>query len=161
MRQPDGSMCRKPGECRKHKGTTREFKNIYANSTPKIAGKYAKFNEKERVLRNGIDWVLKNRKPIYGVCYVKSVNTDGNEELLPLDLYAEDIQHAMQHEDIAKELWKTISRGEHSVRDTETDEVYRIGRNKVVLRDYIKNGEKRKRIVTHYVDANKDKNRKK
>ncbi|MBQ4636410.1 MAG: hypothetical protein IJB64_08255 [Akkermansia sp.] len=67
-----------------------------------------------------------------------------SKKVLPLDLHLDDIEHAMEHEDIAKELWKTIGRGKWSIRDTETDEVYRNGRIKVVLRDYAYNGEKRK-----------------
>lgn len=143
------------------KGTMREHKVKKVNSTPKICGPDATQGEKEKALKEGIEWVLKNRKSLYGVCYVKSVNKNGKEELLPLDLHLEDILHANEHNDMADELWKTISRGEWVIRDSDTDEVYRIGRKKVVLRDYMKNRDmgKRKKIVTHYKDNRDDKKR--
>ena len=80
---------------------------------------------------------------------------------MPLDLHLEDILHANEHNDMADELWKTISRGEWVIRDSDTDEVYRIGRKKVVLRDYMKNRDmgKRKKLVTHYKDNRDDKKR--
>ncbi|MBR3925502.1 MAG: hypothetical protein IKJ58_01925 [Akkermansia sp.] len=117
--------------------------------------------EIEKALKEGIEWVLKHRKSLYSVCYVKSVNKNGKEELLPLDLHLDDILHANEHNDMAEELWKTISRGEWVIRDSDADEVYRIGRKKVVLRDYTKARDmgKRKRLVTHYKDNIEDKPR--
>ncbi len=130
------------------KGTTRETKEKNVNSIPKICGPDASQGEIEKALKEGIEWVLKHRKSLYGVCYVKSVNKNGKEELLPLDLHLDDILHANEHNDMAEELWKTISRGEWVIRDSDTDEVYRIGRKKVVLRDYTKARDmgKRKRL---------------
>lgn len=142
-----------------NKGTTRETKERNINNKPKLCDINANQSDIEKALKDGIELVKKNRKPIYGVCYVKSIKENGTEEKLPLDLYIDDIEHAMEHKDISKELWKTISRGKWSIRDNATDEVYRIGRKKVVLRDYSLNGEKRKRIVTHYIDENKDRKR--
>lgn len=148
-----------PG-CLNGKGTSRENKDKNVNNTPKLAPKNAKTNEIEKALKDGIEWVLKHRKSLYEVCYVPSLNEEGEEELVPLDLHLKDILHASEHNDTAKEIWKIIARSKLSLRDNNTDEVYRYGRKKAVLRDYLKNNEKRKRIVTIYKDNREDKTRK-
>lgn len=118
-----------PG-CLNGKGTSRENKDKNVNNTPKLAPKNAKTNEIEKALKDGIEWVLKHRKSLYEVCYVPSLNEEGEEELVPLDLHLKDILHASEHNDTAKVIWKIIARSKLSLRDNKTDEVYRYGRKK-------------------------------
>lgn len=143
-----------------HKGTTREQKTKAVNSIPKLPQENDSVSRRQETAQNAINELMRTHKPQIAL-YVESELQSGEIVMLPLELTYDETMHALQHAEIADSLAEDLAKAKRIIRDAPTDEVYRHGERKIVLRDVLKNGKPHKKhIVTHYIDREEDKKRK-